>query len=128
MNYYINKKLTVSFELAVQKIIECLKTEGFGVISEIDMHEKLKDKLGIDFRKYKILGACNPSYAYRALQFEDKIGVMLPCNVIVQEMTDGKVEVAAVNPLSSMAGIENADLKIIAAEIQTKLQNALNLL
>ncbi len=128
MNYYINKKLSVSFELAIQKITECLKTEGFGIISEIDIHEKLKDKLGIDFRKYKILGACNPSYAYRALQFEDKIGVLLPCNVIVQEMADDMIEVAAVNPLSSMADIENADLKIIAAEIQIKLQNAINLL
>ncbi|MDD5185242.1 MAG: DUF302 domain-containing protein [Paludibacter sp.] len=122
MNYYMNKTVSADFEQTVQKVIDALKTEGFGVLSEINIDEKLKEKLGVDFRKYKILGACNPAYAYKALQLEDKIGVMLPCNVIIQETKDGSVEVSAVNPMSSMSGVNNPKLMDIAGEIQSKLR------
>jgi len=103
-----------------------LKKEGFGVLSEINIQEKLKEKLNLDFRKYKILGACNPGYAYKALQLEDKIGVMLPCNVIIQETKNGTIEVAAVNPIVSMSGIENPKLMQIADEIQKKLKTVID--
>jgi len=126
MKYYFEKTTNYTFEEAVTKVTEELKKEGFGVLSEIDIHEKLKEKLGVDFRKYKILGACNPAYAYKALQKEDKIGVMLPCNVIIQEKSDGTIEVAAVDPLASMAAIENPELKNIAGEIQKKLKNVID--
>lgn len=122
MNYYMNKIVHADFEQAVQQVIDALKTEGFGVLSEINIDEKLKEKLGVDFRKYKILGACNPAYAYKALQLEDKIGVMLPCNVIIQETKDGLVEVSTVNPMTSMSGVNNPKLMDIAGEIQTKLR------
>ncbi|WP_291125787.1 DUF302 domain-containing protein [Flavobacterium sp. UBA6031] len=122
MNYYMNKTVSADFEQTVQKVIDALKTEGFGVLSEINIDEKLKEKLGVNFRKYKILGACNPAYAYKALQLEDKIGVMLPCNVIIQETKDGSVEVSAVNPISSMSGVNNPQLMDIAGEIQSKLR------
>jgi len=122
MNYYINKIVNTSFEQVVQQVTDGLKTEGFGILSEINIDEKLKEKLGVYFRKYKILGACNPSYAYKALQLEDKIGVMLPCNVIIQETKDGAIEVAAVNPIVSMSGINNPKLMEIAGEIEKKLK------
>ena len=99
--------ISYTFEEAVTKVTEEIRKEGFGVLSEIDIHEKLKEKLGVDFRKYKILGACNPAFAYQALQKEDKIGVILPCNVIIQEKSDGTIEVAAVDPVASMQAIEN---------------------
>jgi len=118
----MNKTVSADFEQTVQKVIDALKTEGFGVLSEINIDEKLKEKLGVNFRKYKILGACNPAYAYKALQLEDKIGVMLPCNVIIQETKDGSVEVSAVNPISSMSGVNNPQLMDIAGEIQSKLR------
>lgn len=126
MKYYMNKIVNASFEQAVLQVTEGLKKEGFGVLSEINIDEKLTEKLGIDFRKYKILGACNPAYAYKALQLEDKIGVMLPCNVIIQETIDGAIEVAAVNPIVSMSGIENPGLMKIAGEIQTKLKTVID--
>ena len=125
MKYYFEKTLKTDFETAVAKTKEALKSEGFGVLSEIDIHEKLKEKLGVDFRRYKILGACNPAYAYKALQKEDKIGVMLPCNVIIQETTEGKIEVAAVDPVASMSAIENPGLRDIAGDIQKKLINVI---
>jgi uncharacterized protein (DUF302 family) len=125
MKYYFEKTLKTDFETAVAKTKEALKSEGFGVLSEIDIHEKLKEKLGVDFRKYKILGACNPAYAYKALQKEDKIGVMLPCNVIIQKITEGKIEVAAVDPVASMSAIENPGLRDIAGDIQKKLINVI---
>jgi uncharacterized protein (DUF302 family) len=128
MKYYFEKTLTTDFETAVAKTKEALKSEGFGVLSEIDIHEKLKEKLGVDFRRYKILGACNPAYAYKALQKEDKIGVMLPCNVIIQEITEGKIEVAAVDPVASMSAIENPGLRDIAGDIQKKLKNMISIL
>ncbi len=126
MKYYFEKTLKTGFETAVVKTKDALKSEGFGVLSEIDIHEKLKEKLDVDFRRYKILGACNPAYAYKALQKEDKIGVMLPCNVIIQEKSDGTIEVAAVDPVASMSAIKNPELMNIAGEIQKKLKNVIN--
>ncbi len=125
MCYYINKILQDSFTEVVKKTKTMLKDEGFGVISEIDIHDKLKEKLNVDFRKYKILGACNPSYAYEALKEENKIGTMLPCNVIVQEVPDGGVEVAAVDPIASMQAIGNENLAGIAMEIKNKLSRVI---
>jgi len=126
MSYYINTKLHTSFEQTVQLVIEALKAEGFGVLTEINIHEKLNEKLGVDFRKYKILGACNPAYAYKALQKEDKIGTMLPCNVIIQELGTNEIEVAAIDPVASMTAVDNADLKDIAGEIQKKLKTVID--
>src|SRR4030042_6999825 len=122
IKYYFEKSTSYTFEEAVTKVTEELRKEGFGVLSEIDIHEKLKEKLDVDFRKYKILGACNPAYAYKALQKEDKIGVMLPCNVIIQEKSDGTIEVAAIDPVASMLAIENPALKNIGLEVQKKLK------
>ena len=102
MSYYFSKILQISFDVAVAKTVEELKKEGFGILTEIDVKETLKKKLNVDFRKYKILGACNPPFAYQALQSEDKVGLMLPCNVIVQETPDGKTEVSAIDPIASM--------------------------
>lgn len=126
MSYYINKIIQDSFENTVIHVTECLKKEGFGVITEIDIHDKLKEKLGIDFRRYKILGACNPSYAFKALQQEDKIGILLPCNVIVQELENGQIEVAAVDPIASMQAIKNESLIEIASTIKDKLSRVIN--
>lgn len=99
--------------------------EGFGVLSEINMHDKLKAKLDVDFRRYTILGACNPSYAYKALQHEDKIGTMLPCNVIVQELKKNTIEVAAIDPMASMMAVENPKIASIAMEIKAKLERVI---
>ena len=128
MKYYIEKTTAYAFDEAIEKVTEELKKEGFGVMSEIDIHEKLKEKLDVDFRKYKILGACNPPKAYEALQFENKIGTMLPCNIIVQELDDGKVEVAAVNPAASMLAVDNHNLTEVANEIEEKLQRVIHAL
>lgn len=128
MKYYIEKTTNYTFDEAVEKVTEELKKEGFGVLSEIDIHEKLKEKLDVDFRKYKILGACNPPKAYEALQAENKIGTMLPCNVIVQELDDGKTEVAAVDPVASMQAVGSPKLENIAKEIRAKLQKAIEAL
>ena len=122
MKYYFSKTLNVSFDEAIPKVIEELKKGGFGIITEIDVKETLKKKLNVDFRKYRILGACNAQYAYQALLREDKIGTMLPCNVIVQELAEGKVEVAAIDPIASMQAIENPELGGIAVEVQAKLK------
>lgn len=126
MKYYIEKVLNTDFDSAVSKTEEALKTEGFGVLSEINIHEKLKEKLDVDFRKYRILGACNPPNAYKALQKENKIGTMLPCNVIVQELEPNKIEIAAVNPVASMVAVENDALTDIAKEITDKLERVIN--
>ncbi len=128
MKYYISKTVNLSFEDAVEAAKESLKKEGFGVLSEININEKLKEKLDVDFRKYKILGACNPPYAYKALQKEDKIGTMLPCNVVVQELGNNEVEIAAVDPIASMQAVENPALAGIAQEIQAKLKNVIDAL
>jgi len=125
MKYYIEKTIDYAFDEAVEKVTEELKKEGFGILSEINIHEKLKEKLGVDFRKYRILGACNPPKAYEALQAENKIGTMLPCNVIVQELEDGKTEVAAVDPVASMQAVGNPELESIANEIRAKLQKVI---
>jgi len=128
MKYYISKTISTDFDQAVQRVTESLKNEGFGVLSEIDIQEKLKEKLGVDFRKYKILGACNPPNAYKALQQEDKIGTMLPCNVILQELDDNNIEVAAVDPVASMMAVGSSELESIAREIRTKLQKVIDTL
>jgi uncharacterized protein (DUF302 family) len=126
MEYYFSKTLNVSFDEAVKLTTEALKSEGFGVISEINMHEKLKEKLGVDFKRYKILGACNPPLAYKALQAEEKIGTMLPCNVLVIEQGLNKIEIAAVNPVASMQAITNPALGDVALEVTNKLMRVIN--
>lgn len=125
MEYYFSKTLNVSFDEAIKITTEALKSEGFGVISEIRMHEKLKEKLNIDFKKYTILGACNPPFAYKALQTEDKIGTMLPCNVLVIEQAENEIEVAAVNPIASMQAIVNSALGEVAQQITDKLKKVI---
>jgi uncharacterized protein (DUF302 family) len=126
MSYHFTKKLDASYDEAIEKATEELKKEGFGILTEIDVKEALKKKLDVDFRKYKILGACNPSFAYKALQAEDKIGTMLPCNVIVQETDDGKVEVSAIDPIASMQAIDNKSLGDIANEVRGKLKKVID--
>jgi uncharacterized protein (DUF302 family) len=125
MNYYFNKTLKEDFDSVIEKVTEELKKEGFGILTEIDVRETLKKKLDVDFKKYRILGACNPPFAHKALEAEDKIGTMLPCNVIVQEISKGVVEVAAVNPMASMQAVENEKLMKIAQEITSKLENVI---
>jgi uncharacterized protein (DUF302 family) len=122
MSYYFSKKIEGSFDKVLERVISSLKSEGFGVLTEIDVKETLKKKLDLDFRNYRILGACNPPFAYKALQAEDKIGTMLPCNVIVQEISEGEVEVAAVDPVASMKAVENQALLEIAKQVQEKLE------
>jgi uncharacterized protein (DUF302 family) len=128
MKYYFAKKTNYSFEEAVEKVTEELKKEGFGILTEINIHDKLKEKIGVDFRKYRILGACNPPYAHKALQAEDKIGTMLPCNVIVQQLSESTTEIAAVDPVASMQAIENENLAGIAKEISSRLEKVINAL
>ncbi|MDP4190779.1 MAG: DUF302 domain-containing protein [Bacteroidota bacterium] len=127
MSYYNTKIVELTFNDAITKVTEELKKEGFGVLTEIDVKETLKKKLDVDFRQYKILGACNPPFAYKALQAEDKIGTMLPCNFIVQERSDGKVEVSAINPLVSMQTVKNKELESIAAQVAEKINKVLDL-
>ena len=125
MPYYTTTELNCSYEDALDQTRAVLKENGFGVLSEIDVHEKLKEKLDVDFRRYKILGACSPKHAYRALQTEDKIGTMLPCNVIVQEHEADKVEVSAVDPIASMQAIDNPDLAEVAEVVQAMLRKVI---
>ena len=114
MSYYFTKELNISLEAAITKVSEELKKEGFGILSDIDMKAILKEKLNVEFRPYRILGACNPTFGFQALQTEDKIGgTMLPCNIVVQEKTSGKVEVTAIDPVASMAAVNNSNLKTI---------------
>ncbi len=126
MKYYFNKTISAPFDEAITRVTEELKKEGFGILTDIDLQQTLKKKLDVDFRKYRILGACHPSYAYKALQAEDKIGTMLPCNVIVQEMDKGKVEVAAIDPIASMQAIDNKSLGEIAGQVQAKLKKVID--
>lgn len=129
MSYHISKTIVnISFNQAIERVTEELKKEGFGVLTEIDVKAILKKKLDVDFRKYTILGACNPAYAYKALQAEYKIGTMLPCNVVVQEKEDGNIEVSAVNPIASMQAVQNESLAGIADEIKQKLQTVIDAL
>jgi uncharacterized protein (DUF302 family) len=125
MKYYFSKTVTLSFDDAIEKVIAELKKEGFGVLTDIDVKQTLKKKLDVDFKKYRILGACNPPFAYKALQVEDKIGTMLPCNVIVQEIEGGRVEVAAIDPIVSMQAVANPALKDVAEEVQAKLKKVI---
>ena len=125
MEYYFSKTIAENFDNAIQKVTEALKAEGFGILTEIDIKATLKKKLDVDFYNYKILGACNPPFAYKALLAEDKIGTMLPCNVIIQEKVAGQVEVSAVDPSASMQSIENKDLQDIATEIRARLQKVI---
>jgi uncharacterized protein (DUF302 family) len=125
MKYYFEKTTDYAFEEAVEKVTEELKKEGFGVLTEIDVQATLKKKLDVDFRKYRILGACNPLFAHKALQAENKIGAMLPCNVIVQELDNGKIEIAAVDPVASMLAVQNDKLGGIAGEIRSKLEKVI---
>ena len=122
MSYYFNKVVDMSFEEAIKRVTEELKKEDFGVLTEIDVTGALKKKLNVDFRKYRILGACNPKFAYKALLEEDKIGTMLPCNVIVQQRADGKIEVAAIDPVASMQAVKNENLGKIASQVQSQLK------
>lgn len=125
MEYYISKTIKADFEQAELRVRDCLKQEGFGIIMEIDVRHILKQKIDVDFRNYKILGACNPGYAHKALLAEDKLGVLLPCNVIVQDLGNGLTEVAAMDPVSTMSVVGNDSLKVFAAEIRERLVRAL---
>lgn len=125
MSYYHSRMLDISFEDAIERATNALKREGFGVLTEIDVTATFKKKLNIDFRPYRILGACNPKFAHKALTLEDKVGTMLPCNVIVQKLPDGRVEVAAVDPIASMSSIDNPSLGDIAVEVNEKLQRVI---
>ena len=128
MSYYFSKTIKASFEEAIDRATESLKKGGFGVLTEIRINEKLKEKLGVDFPRYTILGACNPAFAYKALQAENKIGTMLPCNVIVQESGNGEIEIAAVNPIESMKAIQNPDLGSVATQVTEMLKRVIEAL
>lgn len=125
MSYYFSKMLPLGFDEAVRRTTEALKREGFGIITEIDVKDTFKKKINVDFRNYRILGACNPALALEALQLEDKVGTMLPCNVVVQEIGERKVEVAAIDPVASMAAIDNPRLKKAAEKVQAKLRDVI---
>jgi uncharacterized protein (DUF302 family) len=123
MSYYFSKNVNGIFEDVRERAIASLKEEGFGILTEIEVKETLKKKLDVDFHRYKILGACNPPFAYKALQIDNRIGTMLPCNVIVQEVGDGEVEVAAIEPVASMQAVDNPRLSEVAGQVQKKLEN-----
>jgi len=125
MSYYFTKIIKDNFDTAISKVTEQLKTEGFGVLTEIDVRDTLKKKLDVDFRKYKILGACNPHFAHQALLAEDTIGTMLPCNVIVQERENGNIEISAVDPVASMMAIKNDQLGEVATTVREKLKKVI---
>lgn len=125
MEYYFCKTVNFDFDEAVSRVTEELKKEGFGILTEIDVQSTLKKKINVDFRRYVILGACNPPFAYEAFQAEDKIGLMLPCNIIVQELEKGGVEVAAVNPIASMAAVKNEKLEGVALTVERKLKEVI---
>jgi uncharacterized protein (DUF302 family) len=126
MGYYFHRILDTTFDEAIDRVTEELKKEGFGILSEIDVQQALKKKLNVDFKKYTILGACNPPFAYQALQIEEMIGTMLPCNVIVFENDKGQVEVAAVDPVASMQAIKNPQLQEVADQVQDKLKKVID--
>ena len=125
MSYYFSKTVNTDFDTAITRVTEELKKEGFGILTEIDVKETFKKKLDVDFRKYRILGACNPNFAFEAIKAEDKIGTMLPCNVIVQDHEDGKVEVTAVDPVASMMAIKNDALGTVAGSVREKLSRVI---
>lgn len=125
MSYHFSKTVDLRFERAIERATEELGKEGFGVLTQIDVQETLRKKLDVEFRPYRILGACNPQFAFQALSAADKIGTMLPCNVIVQEHADGQVEVSAVDPVASMSAVEHEGLARIAGEVREKLQRVI---
>ena len=125
MSYYFTTELRCTFEEAIARAEEKLKNNGFGVLTEINVHEKLKEKLDVDFRRYRILGACSPRHAYKALTIENKIGTMLPCNVIVQEHAPNRIEVSAIDPIASMQAVQNPDLADMALEVQALLRKTI---
>ncbi len=125
MTYYFSKTVAMSFDDAVRRATEALKQEGFGVLTEIDVQDTLRKKLGVEFQRYRILGACNPSLAHEALKREDKIGTMLPCNVVVQETPDHQVEIAAIDPVASMMAVDNPALGKTAAEVRERLRRVI---
>ena len=126
MGYCFSKRVDMTFDEAVAKVTEELKKEGFGVLTEIDVRGTLKKKLDVDFREYVILGACNPPFAHRALLAEERIGLMLPCNVIVQVTPDGATEVAAIDPVASMAAVGNPDLEPLGLEVREKMRRVVD--
>ncbi len=128
MTYHFSKTLDSSMDAAVSRVTEALKKEGFGVLTEIDVQKTLKAKIDVDFRPYRILGACNPGFAHQALLAEDKIGTMLPCNVIVQEHAPGRVEVSAIDPIESMKAVENSNLGAVATEVHMRLKRVIETL
>lgn len=128
MSYHFTRVIEGNFDNIENRVREVLKDNGFGVLTEIDVTATMKKKLDKDMRPYKILGACQPSFAFKAIEAEDKIGVMLPCNVILQEKESGKIEVSAVDPMASMQAIENPDLGAIASEVQTLMKKVVELL
>ncbi len=126
MTYYFATTLKLPFDDCVEKVKRALEKEGFGVLTTIDIRETLKKKLDVVFPQYVILGACNPTLAHEALQVENKIGTMLPCNVIVRDQGQGRTEVAAVNPVKSMQAVDNPKLAGVAATVQSKLESVIN--
>jgi uncharacterized protein (DUF302 family) len=125
VTYYFSKRLAAGFEDSVERTVEALKREGFGIITEIDVKDALKKKINVEFRKYRILGACNPSLAYEALKIEDKVGTMLPCNVIVQDAGGGQTEVAAIDPVASMQAIDDPRLKEVATRVRAQMSRVI---
>ncbi len=125
MSYHFSKTVSMPFDEAIEKVTAALAEKGFGILTTIDVQATLKKKLDVDFRPYMILGACNPSFAHKALQIEDKVGTMLPCNVVVQDAGDGDVEVSAVDPMASMQAVGNEDLGAIAEEVQGLLKSVI---
>lgn len=125
MSYYLSRTLRVPFDDAVARTIEALKNEGFGIITEINIAETLKKKIGVDYPAYRILGACNPALAYEALMLENKVGTMLPCNVVLRDAGNGEIEVAAVDPVASMQAIDNPGLAEKARAVRAKLEKAI---
>ena len=124
MEFHFSKKVSIPFHQAVHKVITALKKQGFGIITEIDLRETFSKKLGVDFRNYLILGACNPRYAYESLLEEDKLGVFLPCNVVIQEHEDGEVEISFINPEEMVHSIDNLNIRTFATEVKEQLLEA----
>ena len=124
--YHLSKMSSSSFNDTVKKVTEALRQEGFGIITEIDMKETFKEKLNLDFRKYLILGACNPRFAFETLTEEDKVGVFLPCNVVIQEHDSGKTEVSIIDPEEMVQAVDNLSIKSFATELKRMLQQVLN--
>ncbi len=125
MSYYLGKILPIAFDDAIARTVDALKKEGFGVLTDIDVRETLKKKIGVDFPNYRILGACNPALAHEALKLESKVGTMLPCNVVVRDAGGGQTEIAAIDPVASMQAIDNPELKRAAQQVRTKLERVI---